>query len=395
MRARLFAKTGPFAGQSFEIGSEATLGRSEQNQIVLHDKLVSSQHVRVFWDPEQECYLVEDLGSLNGTQVDGVQVREPEKLGALSVLTLAGAHDFIFQVVQERAAPSPAVAPETAGTARGTPAGGGPGPATRIESFDAFVLPELPEMASHETAPRESAPRESAGTASGTVGEGPRPATRIESFDAFVLPELPEMASRETASRESAPRESAPRESAGTALGSTGCGTDAAPGGVALQREGPGTVPVTPLEKAALRQARTTSGETAGTSAGSASAGSASACSASAGSASDDRERSPRFALRVERPGRPVHFFELPPGEYQVGRTSDTDIAIDDPTLSRAHARLRVVAGRVWVQDLGSTNQTLVAGQEVRGEVELVAGDELTFGAVPARLIDRNARGMK
>lgn len=120
MRARLFAKTGELAGSSFEIGGEATLGRLPENQIVLPGGLVSGRHGRIFFDAKQGCYFLEDLESRNGTFLAGSRIREPEKLGRLDVINVAGAFDFLFQVLDEGveaapAAPAPAAAPLASG----------------------------------------------------------------------------------------------------------------------------------------------------------------------------------------------------------------------------------------------------------------------------------------
>ncbi len=39
-----------------------------------------------------------------------------------------------------------------------------------------------------------------------------------------------------------------------------------------------------------------------------------------------------------------------------IGRSSPADVVIPDRSLSRRHAGLEVVDGRVWVEDAGSTN---------------------------------------
>lgn len=99
MRARLFSKTGSFSGQSFPIGREATFGRSADNAVVLADAAVSGHHGRIFWDEEEGCYRIEDLGSRNGTWVAGIRVREPEKLGPLDVVGVAGVAELVFQTL--------------------------------------------------------------------------------------------------------------------------------------------------------------------------------------------------------------------------------------------------------------------------------------------------------
>ncbi|HEX2162915.1 MAG TPA: FHA domain-containing protein, partial [Thermoanaerobaculia bacterium] len=73
---------------------------------------------------------------------------------------------------------------------------------------------------------------------------------------------------------------------------------------------------------------------------------------------------------------------ELPAGEHVVGRSRDCDVVVRDATVSRAHALVAVGRGRVTVQDLGSSNGTLVNGQAVRAETQLAEGDQLRLGRV-------------
>jgi pSer/pThr/pTyr-binding forkhead associated (FHA) protein len=61
-----------------------------------------------------------------------------------------------------------------------------------------------------------------------------------------------------------------------------------------------------------------------------------------------------------------------------VGRDAEADIRIDEPLVSRAHARIEERGGAVYVVDLGSTNLTRVNG-EVVAERQLHPGDELQF----------------
>ena len=97
MRARLFCPVGDLKGSSFEIHGEAVIGRSAESSIVLASRSVSGRHARIAFDSEQGHFLLEDLGSLNGTQLDGAPVKGKETLGALHVITLGGKHELIFQ----------------------------------------------------------------------------------------------------------------------------------------------------------------------------------------------------------------------------------------------------------------------------------------------------------
>jgi hypothetical protein len=62
-----------------------------------------------------------------------------------------------------------------------------------------------------------------------------------------------------------------------------------------------------------------------------------------------------------------------------VGRHPACDVVVDDPTVSRRHAQLRLRGG-VWVlQDLASKNGTSVNGERV-GRVALHSGDVILLG---------------
>jgi pSer/pThr/pTyr-binding forkhead associated (FHA) protein len=63
-----------------------------------------------------------------------------------------------------------------------------------------------------------------------------------------------------------------------------------------------------------------------------------------------------------------------------VGRAPSAEVRIDDPRVSRLHARLEMRDDGVYVEDLGSRNGTLVDGTPVVGSRRLASGDEITIG---------------
>jgi pSer/pThr/pTyr-binding forkhead associated (FHA) protein len=71
--------------------------------------------------------------------------------------------------------------------------------------------------------------------------------------------------------------------------------------------------------------------------------------------------------------------FPLAADILTVGRDESADIRVDEPLVSRAHARLERRDGGYVVFDLGSTNLTRVNGEIVHERV-LRHGDELRFG---------------
>jgi hypothetical protein len=69
-------------------------------------------------------------------------------------------------------------------------------------------------------------------------------------------------------------------------------------------------------------------------------------------------------------------------GELILGREAGSaTLVLDDPGVSRRHARVLPENGGVIVEDLGSSNGTYVNGQRITGPVELGAGDEVQVGA--------------
>lgn len=67
---------GPHVGESFELDQPIlTLGRDPSNAVFLNDMTVSRKHARMNLENMQSGYAtIEDLGSLNGTWVDGAIV---------------------------------------------------------------------------------------------------------------------------------------------------------------------------------------------------------------------------------------------------------------------------------------------------------------------------------
>jgi hypothetical protein len=68
-------------------------------------------------------------------------------------------------------------------------------------------------------------------------------------------------------------------------------------------------------------------------------------------------------------------------GELILGRDQGTaDLVIEDPGVSRRHARVFPENGALIVEDLGSSNGTYVNGARISGPVEVAAGDEVQLG---------------
>ena len=104
------------AGQFYE----RTVGRSATfcDQVV-NDSTVSRCHIRLVWEPQAACWYVEDLGSKNGTRLNGSSLRvyTPVPLKQNTCLTLG---HLELTVITENADSLPPLFYETRPTERST-----------------------------------------------------------------------------------------------------------------------------------------------------------------------------------------------------------------------------------------------------------------------------------
>ncbi|HEX8067315.1 MAG TPA: FHA domain-containing protein [Thermoleophilaceae bacterium] len=77
-RLDVVAALGHEPGTSFEISGSATLGRSPTADVRIDDPFASAAHARIF--PRGQFMWIEDMGSTNGTYLNGRQLRKPEQL---------------------------------------------------------------------------------------------------------------------------------------------------------------------------------------------------------------------------------------------------------------------------------------------------------------------------
>ncbi len=82
----------------------------------------------------------------------------------------------------------------------------------------------------------------------------------------------------------------------------------------------------------------------------------------------------------------------LPAGSHKVGRDQECDVVLDDASVSRHHASLRVAGAELTVEDLGSKNGTHVNGKRVNGPTMVANADSITFGTVQATVVIGRAR---
>jgi pSer/pThr/pTyr-binding forkhead associated (FHA) protein len=74
--------------------------------------------------------------------------------------------------------------------------------------------------------------------------------------------------------------------------------------------------------------------------------------------------------------------FVLSNGVNTIGREPTCAVCINDPSVSRGHARIVVDDGGATLEDLNSKNGTQVMGQVIKAVTVLKDGDEVEFGHV-------------
>lgn len=76
-------------------------------------------------------------------------------------------------------------------------------------------------------------------------------------------------------------------------------------------------------------------------------------------------------------------------GPVVVGRSQSSDIVINEPFVSSTHARFTLQGPALVLEDLNSTNGTLVNGRAIIDPVTLRDGDEVQVGDVVMRVSRR------
>jgi hypothetical protein len=88
------AAMGHEPGEVVVIDESATIGRSENSDIEIDDPFASSAHARIF--PRDQFMYIEDMGSTNGTFLNGRQLRRPERLKVADVIRI-GETEYRYQ----------------------------------------------------------------------------------------------------------------------------------------------------------------------------------------------------------------------------------------------------------------------------------------------------------
>jgi predicted component of type VI protein secretion system len=95
---QLIMRSGPTPGAAFTLeGDQLTIGRDSTNEIVINDAEVSRRHSRLTFQGGK--YVLEDLGSTNGTFVNGQRLAGPRVLKAGEVVSFGEQIVLVFEAV--------------------------------------------------------------------------------------------------------------------------------------------------------------------------------------------------------------------------------------------------------------------------------------------------------
>ncbi|HSB89765.1 MAG TPA: FHA domain-containing protein [Anaerolineales bacterium] len=154
--SRLIVRTGPNPGMVFDLTKEVTmLGRDVTNDIVIGDAEISRQHSRITRTPGG--MVLEDLGSTNGTFVNGDRLVSPRVLASAD---LVGMGENVTMTYESSA---PEAAATVLGVARGTPAPRTSAPPVAAAPGVATPMPAQAARPAGFVPPEEEAPARGGG----------------------------------------------------------------------------------------------------------------------------------------------------------------------------------------------------------------------------------------
>lgn len=328
---------GPDVGTKHQMtGPKILIGR-KRGELLLRDREISGIHASIELAPDGH-YILRDLGSTNGTFLDGKRVTATEIRPGQQVKV--GANYILFTVTEESAA-------DTTRHASGEISGQmlvPPPPQELVYGRTAISAPE-PFVVPREVAPATARPWR--------VSEAPGP------FDADLGE--PDLSGIPTTVRPATPRAAEPAAEA-----------------PALSVAQPRLPPTAPVDSAPAPPAA-------------AMASAVEAPSPVGGLPTGVEPSIYGVYLLVERGKDRGSVFPVNRQVTVIGR-SGTEVLIDDPDISRRHAALDVQGqGKYILRDLASTNGTLLNGVRIQTE-NIQANDKIRMGSTTIKLLVGDAR---
>jgi hypothetical protein len=93
-RLEVIAAMGHEPGEEFPLNGGITMGRAASSEVTVDDPFASAAHARIF--PHGQFMYIEDMGSTNGTFLNGRQLRKPEQLRVADVVRI-GDTEYRYQ----------------------------------------------------------------------------------------------------------------------------------------------------------------------------------------------------------------------------------------------------------------------------------------------------------
>jgi hypothetical protein len=96
--------------------------------------------------------------------------------------------------------------------------------------------------------------------------------------------------------------------------------------------------------------------------------------------------------LVITHPGKtPVHL-HIPEGRMLIGRGEACQVCLEGGAVSKEHAAIVTIGNDEILEDLGSTNGTIVNGQRLSGRYVLQNRDEITIGGYSLQYVSQRAQ---
>lgn len=348
----------------FEVSGDTIVGRSKQADLCLQEGFVSRRHARLWL--ESGRLMVEDLGSANGTFVNGERLTRPARLAPGDCVTF-DAFDYFVEAIAPRFQGDPNATglevPDAEGDVAGDADSGDPSghEVTGSASFAEQSRPPpsdtqpISSVTVEESLPPLDDPDFDLDRDSDTSGGG------RASGNTFDLPDFDLTAESETLPPPGQDQNVAGKQSPPPAPPETRApvvhAPDQPPPSVLAA-----TVDMRSGEKAAVPATQIMQ----------------SAEQSAYGPASADPAAPALLATSGPLEGSLIH---LEPGRILIGRGVECDIWIDHPAVSRQHLEIFLSGGRCRIRQLDGAHGALLNGNPV-GDAELIPGDVLRVGSV-------------
>jgi pSer/pThr/pTyr-binding forkhead associated (FHA) protein len=353
MTAVLFSKTGLFSGTSFKIDKETTIGKGDKNSVILRSEIISNNHAKITYDDSQKAYFLEDLGSSNGTLLDGTKVKGKERLEHLHVITFAGKFDFIFQVggvIPVKTAPSVPTPIHEEKTAFDQ----GPG--------------SLPSFGKKETVKEDKTMFDAGKDAPSALPQFSKPVARVIDKEKTMFDQsdkAPSPLPNFVKSKENEVEKTSFDQGKEVPLSLPNFDRSKTEEETIASQSPEPTIPVIQKKAEIIPEVKEIPTQVVRP------------------PTSPPSTARPRFMLSV---GKLNKEFELTEGQTSVGRTIGCDIIIDDVSMSRKHALITVKGDRITLKDLGSSNGTSVDKKRINTEVEVSPSSVIKLGMVEIKI---------